>query len=114
MSPTLSRRHRNVLRNARESRSTYAKAELAAAGGAGTLLPSMSSWPRGAARRLRAAVESRYRLPFGTCQLVLTVGPGLPAALKVFSVTCTRAGLSPISSSSEPSALVSGFAPPCS
>ena len=71
--------------------------------------------PRGAswARSCSAAATSSASL-LGTCQLLVTTGPALPLALNVFSVTCTRAALSPISSSSEPSGLVSGFAPPCS
>src|SRR4249919_3566477 len=50
----------------------------------------------------------------GTFQLAVTGGAGLPPAPSRFSLTVTLAALRPISSSSDPSGLVSGLAPPCS
>ena len=53
-------------------------------------------------------------LALGHLPGAVTGRAGLPSAPSVFSLTCTRAALRPISSSSEPSGLVSGLAPPCS
>ena len=107
---------------ARRSSCDHRAGQLERIGAIGRL-PSVSGWPRrlasargGAALRTPSGRSTcdLYRLLLGTCQLLVTTGPGAPLAPNVFSVTWTRAGASPISSSSEPSALVSGFAPPCS